>query len=105
MLPARWRRQDRLRRSDGCVCRFRRHHTHVGCLRPAGAIGMMTWDECVALWCTVLSAFTVRRCCQRGSPVFGFTSNLGKLLLEMSIRIRFPFLKTFAVGNGSMVNS
>ena len=33
-----------------------------------------------------------------GSPVFGLTSNRGKLLLEMSSLIRWPRLKRSEVG-------
>ena len=32
------------------------------------------------------------------APVFGFTSKRGKLLLEISSRMRWPALKTFEVG-------
>ena len=34
-----------------------------------------------------------------GSPVFGFTSKCGKLLLEMSSRIRWPRANRLLVGN------
>ena len=46
-----------------------------------------------------------RRLLLSGSPVFGLTSNRGKLLLEMSRRIRWPRLKTSDVGYISIVNS
>jgi hypothetical protein len=38
----------------------------------------------------------MRRCVPSATPVFGFTSKRGKLLLETSILIRWPFLKTLA---------
>ena len=50
------------------------------------------------LWWTVLSTAAWHRFAPRGSPVLGLTSNLGKLLLEMSSRIRWPRLNRLAVG-------
>ena len=44
-------------------------------------------------------------CSLSGSPVFGFTSKRGKLLLEISRRMRCPRLNTSDVGYISMVNS
>ena len=46
-----------------------------------------------------------RRFSPSGSPVFGFTSNRGKLLLETSTRIRWPRRNTSDVGYISIVNS
>ena len=50
----------------------------------------------------MFSAATVRPV-PSGSPVFGLTSKRGKLLLEMSSRMRWPFLKTLLVGNRVIV--
>src|SRR5262245_50431570 len=44
---------------------------------PAATIGRRTCDGCPASWKTVLSAGTRRRWVPSGSPVLGFTSNLG----------------------------
>ncbi len=72
--------------------------------RRAGASGSTMCDGYAALWWIVLSAVTTRRFLPSGSPVFGLASKRGKLLLEMSTRMRCPFLNTFAVGKGSIVN-
>jgi len=47
--------------------------------------------------------FSIRRCWASGSPVFGFTSNRGKLLLETSTRMRCPVLNTLDVGYSLIV--
>src|SRR3984957_6099211 len=47
-----------------------------------------------------LSTAASRRFEPSGSPVLGLTSNRGKLLLDISSRMRWPFLKTFAVSKG-----
>ena len=54
---------------------------------------------------TVFSAIRQRRLSLSGSPVFGFTSKRGKLLLEMSSRMRWPRWNTSDVGYISIVNS
>jgi hypothetical protein len=54
-------------------------------------------------WWRVLTAFCHRRWSLSGSPVFGFTSNRGKLLEDRSTRMRWPFLKTFDVGYSLIV--
>src|SRR5262245_56819353 len=51
---------------------------------PLGITGKMIRDGYFARWWTVFTAVCIRRWRLRGSPVFGFTSNRGKLLLETS---------------------
>ena len=46
----------------------------------------------------------MRRCPLRGSPVLGFTSKRGKLLLDMSSRMRCPALNRLDVGYSCMVS-
>lgn len=48
---------------------------------------------------TVFTATRLRLALPSGSPVFGLTSNFGKLLDEMSSLMRCPGMKRFAVGN------
>ena len=52
---------------------------------------------------TVLRATLRVRPLPSGSPVFGFTSNFGKLEDEMSSRMRCPLAKRLAVAKGSIV--
>ena len=51
---------------------------------------------------TVLTATRRRRANPSGSPVFGLTSNFGKLLDDTSSRMRCPGRNRFAVGNSVM---
>jgi len=71
---------------------FREFHGYFG------VIGNKMCDPICESWYTVFSAVTIRRCCCKGSPVLGFTSKRGKLLLDTSKRIRCPLANTLAVG-------
>ena len=66
--------------------------------RAACGIGSTIWEGCSASWWIVFTAVITRRLSLSGSPVFGFTSKRGKLLLEMSTRMRCPCLNTLLVG-------
>src|SRR5262249_52433872 len=68
-----------------------------------GTTGSTTCDGRPAEKCTVLSATTVGPGSPRGPPVFGFTSNRGKLDDERSIRIRWPRAKRLLVGQGEVL--
>ena len=50
----------------------------------------------------MLIALTIFVCRPTSSPVFGFTSKRGKFELDTSIRMRCPFLNTFAVGHNAI---
>src|SRR4029434_5162119 len=63
-----------------------------------GTIGTTTRDSRPRSWNTVLSATTRRRSRPMASPVFGFTSNRGKLELDTSRRIRCPGMNRLLVG-------
>src|SRR5689334_19482067 len=72
---------------------------------PLGITGRTMCDACWASANTVFSATCHRLLSFSGSPVFGFTSKRGKLLLEISNRILWPRPKTSDVGYISTVNS
>ena len=60
-------------------------------------------EGCVASKWTVFRATCVRVCRPIASPVLGLMSKRGKLLLEMSTRMRWPALKMLLVGVNSIV--
>src|SRR5471032_503619 len=70
-----------------------------------GTIGRTRCDGCADPKCTVFTAIRGARASAGDSPLFGLTSKWGKLLLDISSRIRCPRLNKFAVAKGSMVIS
>ena len=82
---------------DSCAGMHSTHsHQSGGLLR--GMIGRITWEGRAVSMYTLFCASIVRVCLPMGSPVFGFTSNLGKLLLAMSSLIRWPAWNRLLVG-------
>src|SRR5688572_20105288 len=71
--------------------------------RRSGMIGNTTCEGRARSMCTRLVATLMPVDRPSGSPVFGFTSKCGKLLLETSNRIRCPRLKRLHVGNASIL--
>ena len=67
-----------------------------------GTTGNVTRDGRSASENTVCSAVTICVCRPIGSPVFGLRSSRGKFDDETSMRIRWPFAKTFDVGGSWM---
>src|SRR3954451_5528514 len=65
---------------------------------PLGIIGNTTRDGCSRSRNTVFLATMAWVWRPIGSPVFGFTSKRGKLLLEMSSRMRWPLWNRLLVG-------
>ena len=88
-IPRRRRRRDRFRSTRSCW------------LHQCGMIGRTICEGCSASTWTELTASCRRRAIPSGSPVFGLTSKCGKLLDEMSSRMRWPALNRLAVGKGS----
>ncbi len=64
--------------------------------------GSTTWDGRARSRYTRLVATTNRLARPSGSPLFGFTSKWGKLLLEISTRIRCPRANRLLVGKASI---
>ena len=60
-------------------------------------------DGCATSWYTVWLAFTSFPACSTALPVFELRSKRGKLLLEISRRIRWPFRNTLPVTPASIV--
>src|SRR5256885_14679692 len=58
---------------------------------------------CAPPRCRLLTATCMGPALPSGAPVLGFTSKRGKLLLEMSRRMRWPLRNRLEVGMGSMV--
>src|SRR5271157_3779210 len=63
----------------------------------SGMIMSTTREGCARSWYTVWLALTSRVSPATGPPVLGLRSNLGKLPLEISTRIRWPFKNTLLV--------
>src|SRR5262249_54284251 len=78
------------------------------CPRPPaqgfGTIGRIRADGCSVSCRIVFTAGTKRFACAESSPVFGFLSKRGKLLLLISTLTRWPRRKTFEVDQRSIVN-
>ncbi len=68
-------------------------------------MGMMTDDGRLASRKIVLRATLRAPPPPSGPPVLGLMSKWGKLLEEMSIRMRWPALNRFEVGKASMATS
>src|SRR5215813_13522335 len=71
----------------------------------AGITGSRMREGCAGSKYTVFCATRELRLSFSGSPVLGFTSKRGKLLLEISRRMRWPRRKRMEVGYISMVSS
>src|SRR5439155_22176466 len=67
-----------------------------------GTTGSSACEGCSRSTYTRLLATRLESARPSGSAVLGLTSKCGKLLLEMSIRIRCPRLNRLLVGNASM---
>src|SRR5206468_6663979 len=66
---------------------------------------LITLEGCAVSWRRVWRAVIRRLEVPKGSPVLGLRSKDGKRLLVMSMRMRWPFLKTLLVTIESMMIS